>query len=235
MKICTKCKIGKEDNEFQKYWHSTQKKFRIRKQCTLCLYSQHNERRRLKRLESKLIQVPIQEEIIQPVVQEPQPDLSLDKNYRKCRTCQEFKLETAYYFHPKKSRLPYLDCKICINTRECIRSKTYRVKELEENGGSYYHRTKPGQWVDDYQKKATYNILKAMGWKLNEENEIWWKEGIKTSDGVFINIKESKHKKLTTYNKAVQLRKEGRTYRQIGNELNLSETTIHNWLNNEKN
>lgn len=231
--ICTKCKIEKEDKEFQTYWHSTQQKFRIRKECTFCHSTQHNERRRLKRLESKLIEVSIRPEIIQPVVLEPQPDLSSDKNYQQCRTCQQFKSKTEYYSHRKSGRKCYLDCKLCINKKEVDRSRIDRIKELEENGGSYYHRQKPGEWVDDYQKESTYNILKAIGWKLNEDNGIWWKQGIKTRDGVFINIKESKHKKLLTYNKAVKLRDEGRTYRQIGNQLNLSETTIHNWLSNK--
>ena len=56
MNICSKCKIEKEDKEFQTYWHSTQQKFRIRKECTFCHNTQHNERRRLKRKEAKLIE-----------------------------------------------------------------------------------------------------------------------------------------------------------------------------------
>jgi hypothetical protein len=188
MSICTKCKIDKEDKEFQKYWHSTQKKFRIRKECTLCHNTQHNERRRLKRLESKLIQVPIIEEIVQPVVQESQPDLSNDKNYKQCRTCQEWKLKTEYYYY-QSSKKTYLDCRLCINRKESERARKDRLKEIEENGGSDRHKQQPGEWIDEYQKEATYNILKAIGWKLNEENGIWFKDGIKTSDGVFINIK----------------------------------------------
>jgi hypothetical protein len=247
MKICTKCKIDKEDNEFQKYWHSTQQKFRIRKECTLCHNTQHNERRRLKRLESKLIQVSIRTEIVQPVVQESQPDLSTDTNYRQCRTCQQFKLKKEYYSYNKTGKKSYLDCKRCINKKELDRSRKDRERELIEIGGSLNHRQNPGEWIDDYQKEATYNILKAIGWKLNEDNGIWWKDGIKTSDGVFINIETKKTKsfgdypflmwrnpqKRETFNKAVALRIKGKTYRQIGNELNLSETTIHKWLNNK--
>ena len=245
MKICYKCKIDKEDKEFQTYWHSTQQKFRIRKECTFCHNTQHNERRRLKRLESKLIQVSIRPEIIQPVVTEPQPDLSSDKNYKQCRTCQQFKFKTEYYSYSKRGKKSFLDCRICVNKKELARSRKEREKYLEDNGGSLYRKEKPGEWVDDYQKQATHNILKAIGWKLNEDNGIWWKDGIKTSDGVFINVKTKptkpsfeyypninyNEKKKVTFDKAVELRKQGKTYRNIGNELGLSETTIHKWLN----
>jgi hypothetical protein len=228
MKICTKCKIDKEDKEFQTYWHSTQQKFRIRKECTLCHNTQHNERRRLKRLESKLIQVSIRPEIVQPVVQESQPNLSTDKNYQQCRTCEEYKLKTEYYRYNNSGKKSYLDCRICINKKEVERSRIDRLKELKENGGSYQHKVNPGEWIDEYQKEATYNILKAIGWKLNEDNGIWWKDGIKTSKGVFINIKS---KKQVSFDKALELRNNGKTYREIGNQLNLSETTIIKWLN----
>jgi hypothetical protein len=244
MKICTKCKIDKEDNEFQKYWHSTQQKFRIRKECTLCHNTQHNERRRLKRLESKLIQVSIRPELIQPVVIESQPDLSSNKNYQQCRTCKQFKIKTEYYSH-KSSKKTYLDCRICINKKEVDRARKDRIEYLEENGGSNYHKQNPGEWVDDYQKEATHNILKAIGWKLNEDNGIWWKDGIKTSDGVFINIKTkplsfenypkviNNEKKKVVFDKAVELRKQGKSYKRISNEVGLSDTTILKWLNYE--
>ena len=248
MKQCSKCKIDKEDNEFQKYWHSTQQKFRIRKECTLCHNTQHNERRRLKRLESKLIQVPIIEEIVQPVVQELQPDLSTNQNYKQCRTCQEWKLKSEYH-QRNNSRKNYLDCKYCYNKKELERSRIDRLKELEVTGGSDRHKQQPGEWIDEYQKEATYNILKAIGWKLNEENGIWFKDGIKTSDGVFINIKTKPTKesfkdypflmwrnpqKKEIFDKAVALRIKGKTYKYIADELGLSDTTIYKWLNNEK-
>jgi len=249
MNICTKCKIEKEDNEFQKYWHSTQKKFRIRKECTLCHNTQHNERRRLKRLESKLIQVSIRPEIVQPVQPELQPDLSTDRNYKQCRTCQQWKLKTDYHSYKDSKKKTFLDCKICYNKKEVEKSRIDRLKELEETGGSDRHKQQPGEWIDEYQKEATYNILKAIGWKLNEENGIWWKDGIKTSNGVFINIKTKSTKSFGDYpflmwrnpqkkeifDRAVALRIKGKTYKYIADELGLSDTTIYKWLNYEKN
>jgi hypothetical protein len=181
------------------------------------------------------------------VVTESQPDLYSDNNYKQCRTCQEFKLKTEYYSYSKTGKKSFLDCRICVNKKEVDRARKERIEYLEDNGGSLYRKENPGEWVDEYQKEATYNILKAIGWKLNEDNGIWWKDGIKTSDGVFINIetKSTKQKllfgnypsvistpqKKETFDKAVDLRNKGVTYRRIGDELGLSETTIHKWLN----
>ena len=250
MKVCSKCNIDKEDKEFQKYWHSTQQKFRIRKECTLCHNTQHNERRRLKRLESKLIQVSIKEEIVQPVQLESQPDLSNDNNYKQCRTCQEWKLKTEYHSYSKSGKKSFLDCKICLNAKEVVRSRKEREEFLKENGGSDLHKVNPGEWIDEYQKEATYNILKAIGWKLNKDNGIWWKDGIKTSDGVFINIKKRKRKKKLIFDnypelirtekkkemfdEMVTMRNEGLSYTEIGDKIGVSSTTVFKWLNNEK-
>lgn len=246
MKRCSKCNIEKEDNQFQVYWHSTQQKHRTRKQCTECYYNQKNERKRLKRKEERLIQLSIRQEIIKPVQPELQPDVFKNNpNYRKCRTCQEYVSLDKYYQHKSKAKTAYLDCKPCINKKEVERARRDRLKELEETGGSDRHKQKPGEWIDEYQKEATYNILKAIGWKLNEDNGIWWKDGIKTSDGVFINI-NSKNKivsfenypyfintkeKKNIFDKAVGLRNKGKTYKGIGDEVGLSETTMHKWLN----
>jgi hypothetical protein len=248
--ICSKCKIDKDESKYQKYFHSTQKKFRIRKECTECLYKQRNERKRLKQKEPNLIQVSIKEEIVQPVVQELQPDLSTDKNYKQCRTCQEWKLKTNFHSYSKSGKKSFLDCKICLNKKEVERSRIDRQKYLIENGGSDIHRVNPGEWVDEYQKEATYNILKSIGWKLNEENGIWFKDGIKTNEGVFINIKPRKHKKRLIFDNypesvrtekkkemfdtMLRMRNENYSYTQIGDKIGVSSTTVFKWLNNEK-
>lgn len=191
MKVCTKCKIEKELDQYQKYWHSTQKKERVRGHCTECYYKLKKERRDLKRKEYKLIQVSIREEIIQPVQPELQPAiLENNPNYRKCRTCQEYLHLDKYYHHNSKAKTPYKDCKSCISKEETRKARESRAQFLIENGGSDRHYEKPGLWMDDFQRDATYNILKAIGWNLNEENKIWWKDGVKTKDGDFINVKK---------------------------------------------
>jgi hypothetical protein len=248
MKQCTKCKIEKELNQFQTYWHSTQQKNRTRGHCTECYYKQKNERKRLRTKEANLIQVSIRPEIIQPVQPELQPAiLENNPNYKQCRTCQEYLELNKFYHHKSKSKSSYLDCRKCLNKKDVDKSRKEREEYIRENGGSERHKQKPGEWIDEYQKEATYNILKAIGWKLNKDNGIWWKEGIKNSDGVFINIKNSKRYKITSFenypiiinthqkkeifDRAVVLRNKGVTYRNISYEVGLSETTIYNWLN----
>lgn len=251
--ICTKCKIDKEENHYQKYWHSTQNKFRIRKECTECLYRIRNEKRRLKRKEAKLIQVSIKEEIIQPLQPELQPeileDFSTNPNYKLCRTCQNWLDKSLFYNHKSRIKTSYKDCKNCINKKEIQKSKIQREKYLKETGGSERHRQNPNEWVDEYQKEATHNILKSMGWSFNEENGIWWKDGIKTKEGIFINVKNRKYRKNFIFDKypksirdekkkemfdlIVKLRDEGKSYTQIGDKVGVSQTTVYKWLKNE--
>jgi hypothetical protein len=249
MKICYKCNIEKEDKEFQTYWHSTQQKFRIRKECTLCLYKQKNERKRLRRLESKLKQVPIPTEIVQPAVQELQPAiLEIPKDYRKCKTCGEVKLISQYHRYSSYNKKPFLSCKTCVNIRENVRTKNKRLKYLEENGGSNDFSQTPNEYIDEYQKDATFNLMRRFGWTFNEENGIWWKEGIKTADGVFINVTKRKRKKVNPmakiplnlriekkeelFNETIKLRSTGLSFDKIGKKLGVSDTTIYKWIKN---
>jgi hypothetical protein len=254
MKICYKCNTEKEDKEFQTYWHSTQKKFRIRKECTKCLYKQKNERKRLKRKEAKLIDIYVPREIVQPVVQELQPDiLEIPNGYRKCKNCNKVKLLNEYHTysaHNKKHH--FLTCKTCVNLKENLRTKRNRLKFLKDNGGSNYHLQKPNEYIDDYQRDATFNLMKRFGWTFNEENGIWWKEGIKTEEGVFINVTKRKRKKINPmakipkylrtakkqemFTEVVKLRETGLSFHKIGEKLGISDTTVYKWLkdSNEK-
>jgi hypothetical protein len=251
MKQCTKCRIEKELNQFQTYWHSTQQKNRTRGECTECYYKQKNERQRLRRKEANLIQVSIKPEIVQPVQPELQPAiLENNPNYRKCKTCEEYK-ELDKFYKQTKSRKNFLDCKSCMNKAEYKKYKLVRKKNLEENGGSLRRYEKPNRWVDEYQREATHNILKAIGWSFNEDNGIWWKEGIKTSDGVFINIKQVERvnrrfifgeyperirseKQKEMFNEMVQLRLKGYSFQSIADKLGISDTTVHKWLKSKK-
>ena len=237
MKICTKCKIEKELNQFQTYWHSTQQKTRTRGECTECNYKQRNERRRLKRANKNLIQEPIPTEIVQPVVPELEPDpFENNPNYRKCRKCSQYKSLDEYYKNPRGRGL-FLDCKPCTleTYRESDRIK--RQKVLEEQGGALAIRTNPNEYMDEYQKEATFNLMKLMGWSFNEETGIWWKEGIKTKDGIFINIKESKLRRrgeIYTNKKdllpeIIKLREKKMSYDRIAAKLGVGHNTVYNW------
>jgi hypothetical protein len=137
-----------------------------------------------------------------------------------------------------------------MNKVDYQRYKLKRAEEIEKNGGSLSHYEQPNKWVDDYQRDATHNILKALGWSFNEKNAIWWKDGIKTEDGVFINIKyKSKLNKINRkylfgeypesirsekqkelFGSIIDLRTKGMSLKKIAVELGISESTVHKWL-----
>jgi hypothetical protein len=194
MIICSKCNIEKEDNNFQTYWHSTQKKHFTRKTCTECHYKQRNERRRLQRKESKLIEVSTPTEIIQPEVTELEIEVSYDysndPNYKLCRTCNEYKLiETEYYMHNIKSKNVYMDCRTC----HLEKDRQRRLELVKETGGSLRHYEEPDRYYDEYQKEATFEIMYALGWTYND-NGVWSKEGIKDKENNWFGLKKPKRK-----------------------------------------
>lgn len=59
--ICNCCKIDKNINEYQTYWHSTQQKYRTRKECTKCYNHKKNEKKKL-RLNPNYIIKPVMNE-----------------------------------------------------------------------------------------------------------------------------------------------------------------------------
>lgn len=137
-------------------------------------------------LETKLEdEQPVEvESIIEELSPEITPlELEPDPLYKTCRVCNETKsVDTGYY------RSGGLVCKDCKKLKENDNRKDTRQKKLEEYGGSEYVRVKPNDYSDEYQRKHTFDVLEAIGWKFNTENNIWYKDGIKTKDGVFINV-----------------------------------------------
>ena len=228
MKICNKCKENVPLSDFQTYYHRPQQKTFTRGHCTKCLYST-----RKKNKQDRLL---IPTEIVQPVVLKEEPEVLEIKDVKEktCVTCLVVKTVDDFY----KNRLV---CKRCCTELEkkSYQDKTYQ--RLDKNGGSLRIPNKPGKFHDEYQKHYTHEILLSMGWKLNEENNIWWKDGIKTKDGLFINVKKplpSKHN-IKYYTLEEKLEKviiikeeksKGKTYVEIGQIINVSPPTVFKWL-----
>jgi hypothetical protein len=229
---CNKCNIEKENDKFQTYWHSTHQKHHTRKQCTECFYNQRNERKRLKRKESKLIELPTPIEIIQPVVTELEPEVSIDysSNYKKCNTCHEVKPVEQFYFQSRKSGQRFNRCAEC----EIEKDRLYREKERKEQGGAIRVYSKPNTYNDEYQKDATFKIMKAYGWIFNENNGIWWKPGIKDENGIFFNLKPTSKRKNNITKEQVQqmieYRKKGMKTGVIAGYMGLSISNVSFWL-----
>jgi hypothetical protein len=217
--ICTKCGVDKDETNYQKYFHSTQQKWRTRKECTDCYY-----KTRLKR---------------------KNPDLYYknNPNYKKCNTCGVNKVLEQYYFHCKAKDQRFGRCIECQRKKDREQSKLKK----EEQGGSLLVLMKPNTYVDEYQKENTFQLMKSIGWSFNEENGVWWKEGIKSKDGVFINIpvtvkkiyrRRPPKKQQPKYSQEVidgmkQLRKKGETLQSIADKYDCSPPTVIKYIKYE--
>jgi hypothetical protein len=220
MKRCSKCNVEKELDQFQKYYHSTQKKERIRGYCISCF----NEQKRIYRLSLK------EEKIVQPVTPEPTPTpIIVTEDKRTCNKCFELKPVSEYYKRGKQGI--YHRCKVC----ELAKDRAEREEYKKLNSGSERVSTKPNTYLDEYQKRDTFLFMQALGYTFNEKNGIWYKEPWKTKDGLFPNITRKKfmigealsNEKLKTIYDLIE---KGYPRKYIAKELDISLTTICKYL-----
>ena len=224
--ICSVCNIEKQDSEFQKYFHSTQNKWRTRKQCTPCLYS---KRRKDKEMVKEI-------EIVQPVVPELQPepiiDYSTNPDYYKCNACQEYKFVDEYYV-TKLNKPTYYTCKECAVQQ----TRDEREEHRKNNCGSEFIPRNVGVYADQYQKACTFKLMELLGYLLDKETGIWIKPGVKEiRDGkpYFPNVvkRRAKGKRLNKkeQQRILDLRDKGLTYDEIALELKISDTTVYRYV-----
>jgi hypothetical protein len=229
MKICSKCKVEKDEKEYYTYYHSGHKKIYTRLICLDCTRQQARDYKlKLRQQKKLLIQVPQQEKIIQPVVPEPQQEVL--KGQHRCKDCNEIKNMNEFYLNRNQ-------CIVCVREKEA----TYRRKEIlkrrMENGGSERVKQKPGDYTDIYQEQQVTEFLTALGWKLNP-NGVWSKEGFKNKDKIWekpfkkykkINDNYKGSERSSVYEKRdelLELRKTGMTYMKIGNIYGISPATV---------
>jgi hypothetical protein len=188
-----------------------------------------------------LIQVPTEPEISQPEPILKEIELSYDPTTHKiCRECKELKTLNEYgrpTKYPKKTK-PL--CKKCERIRE---NKKYRQK-VDDKGGSDKCPPKPNRYADHWQREQTFEFLQLLGWQFNQDKGIWWKEGVKTPEGLFINIKKPfkepkpktiqpikkrgrmAHKAWERKDDIRKLRKEGMKFWELAQLFNASQPTI---------
>ena len=213
MKVCTKCEKEKELDQYQKYFHSSQQKWRVRGECTDCYY-----KTRLKRKNPNLYY-------------ENHPD------YKKCKTCSTWKLVDEFHFHSRVTGLRFTDCKSCQNEKDKIKYQ----QELEENGGSIKVPAKPNNYKDKWQKEQTFMVMEVLGYIYDEGTGIWTKPGVKELiNGKIVFSKINKNRTLGKYNSKVatnkvqlmkELRDKGLSYNKIADILDISDTTVFKYLN----
>jgi len=219
--ICNCCSIDKEDKNFQTYWHSSQNKFRTRKECTECLYK--------KRKESKLNRISTPTEIVQPVVPESQPE-PINLNLYECKICMEDKTLNEFYL--SKGKPVELVCKVC----ELERNRATRQEYLKENCGSEFVCAEVNKYADEYQKECTFNLLKQLGYLYDEETGIWtkpgWKE-IKDGQPHFPNIIFKRGRKRITQEDKDNMKRlyaQGYSVDDISIEMRISDTSVYRYV-----
>lgn len=218
---CNVCKIKKEENQFQKYWHSTRNKIFIRKQCNDCY-------RNKQKVSMEMVK---QQKIIEIQVLESQPDpLENLPNHKFCGVCGVWKPFSLFYRNKKKLQYRCIQC-----TKDY--EKVRRTNERIINQGGNKIKPQPNHYANETQKNEVFKIMLSLGWKFNEDNQKWWKKGIKDSDGNFPAIKKYLSSKGIKYKKTKELvdkmkemRKSNKyTIGQIGIKFGVGETTVIRW------
>ena len=212
MMICSKCNVEKDETNYQKYFHSTQNKWRVRKECTECLY-----KTRLKRKNPELYY-------------QSNPD------YKKCNVCQEWKTLDQYYFHKRTTNTKFGECAECHREKD----RRERIEYLENNGGADRILQTPNEYMDEYQKKQTFFVMELLGYIYNEEAGVWTKPGIKELiDGEIVFPKVKKVKKISRYDvkityqmveEFVRLKERGWNSEKIGDKFGVSDTTVFKYI-----
>ena len=190
MKICSKCKIEKDNKEYYTYFHSTQQKHRTRKICQECCAKYKKEyKAKIRQEKLRMKEILTEPEKVAVIAPELQPDPFKDNPlYKFCKNCEEYKLLTDYYVN-KKIKGHATWCKVCHNLHTRIRQREYYQNKYENNGGSECILSKPGTYMDIYQKEQLFWVMELMGWTHNE-NGVWSKDGIKDADKNWTNVKK---------------------------------------------
>ena len=161
MKICSKCKVERNDDEYYTYWHSTQNKYRTRLVCSVCTKEQSRDYKR------KIKNNPA-------VVNE------VAKKY--CPCCKKDVPLTGYYDSGKEVNGRY--CISCVRKNQNDRN----YNRVMSKGGSERVNQQPNIYADEYQKAQTFMVLERLGYVFNEDTCIWSKDGVKDKFGTWLNI-----------------------------------------------
>ena len=177
---CNKCSIEKENNQYETYWHSTQLKFFTRRICRTCMA-----------LQSKMYRERIKMSKIKP--EPPTNGFENVPGYKPCRTCKIWKnIETGYY--SQKTGHIFSACRECSRKIDSQKSRERREEHLKENCGANDVRSLPGLYIDKYQEACVCELMNAMGWKYNDNKNLWYKEGYKTEDGDWVKYNKNLRK-----------------------------------------
>lgn len=217
MKICTKCKIERNDDEYYSYWHSTQQKYRTRLICSTCTRKQSKEYKLKRKLKN----------IIPEVVET-----------KYCPRCKQDLAITNFYESNLSNGRPCISC-----TRKEYQASKYK-KAMSQEGSGLVSK-EPGTWMDDIQKEQVHMVLGILGWTYNEDTNIFSKEGVKDKFGTWLNfiptgykkrrpngvIVRKKHGVHKYIDEIIQRKEEGMTYEELAYIYCCSHTTLRTIVN----
>ena len=169
------------------------------------------------------------------------------KKSMKPRTCTECNETKQVRDFPNYKSLGPNDkrhniCKKCTSKLEKQRNG-YKYNKRELNGEPVLD--KPNTYRTEQQRIDGFELMEALGFTFNEENGIWFKEGLKTPDGKFVGIQERKRLKIEALKKEVEeldiwskiryLReKDNLSINKIADISGLGRNAIFNFLKNGK-
>lgn len=250
MKICSKCAVEKNDDEYYTYYHSTHKRYYTRGVCQDCMKKQakmvklriKENKQRLKDERKKMIEVLTEQNKVATIVPNAiVEDFSTNPDYRKCTVCNEYKSLNDFYQN-KQSGYYHSRCKPCHNEYTNNRLTDYYQTKYKTRGGSERVMRKAGEFVDIYQEEQTAWLLTLIGW--TKDGDVWVKKGIKeVVDGKIVWNKVPtkvrsrkdvilKPKRVYDVEKILELRSSGLTIKEIATINFCSAPTIRKILMN---
>ena len=77
-------------------------------------------------------------------------------------------------------------------------NKNYEIKFGDNINGANDVRLLPAVYIDKYQEACVCELMNAMCWKYNDNKDLWYKDGYKTEDGIW--VKYNQHPIKYAYN-----------------------------------
>ena len=249
--ICKTCKVEKHHSNFTDQWNKKAEKYYKRLHCKECCAKAEMDKRREKngeRYSTRKYNRKAQNSTTAPKkIDKVKFDLGekyeapkrkykcipIDEAYKFCKVCNQIKYKVEFQ-GPKRTKM-YSNCFACNSAIEKIK----RQKEVEQNGGTQSYLPNPNEYKSAQQKKAVFDIMFSLGWQFKEG--IWYKDGIKTDKGIFINIKPdvkvsnnksiSKIKTQENIQYMKKLRKDGFLVEEIAEMYGIGKNAVVRWTN----
>jgi len=186
MRVCNKCNIEKPIDQYFKETRKDNGKTYIKRYCNDCFKKQSRDWKRNNRAKVK------QDSLNRTIIKH---------GGRICIKCDTAKLPDEFYSNRTK-------CKECVRQEEREKDRLEReIKEqqrLEEGISNKRVPNKPGDFADELQRKSTHEFLTLLGWSYNPDNNLYYKEPIKSATGFWRGITPNKTNTRTYKNRKRQ-------------------------------